>query len=69
MKDKFSDPPSCEFLKASMQAEMDAIEGYSDEAARTDDVVWKRAISSIAQDEMHHREVLENLSNRLKCEK
>jgi len=61
------DPPTCEFLKANLRAEMDAIEGYSDEANRTSDIVWKRAIQSIANDEMHHREVLEGISKQLKC--
>ena len=64
-----NDPPTCEFLKDNLKAEMDAIEGYSDEAARTNDAIWKRAIQSIAVDEMHHREVLEALSSAFKCTK
>jgi rubrerythrin len=63
------DFPTCQFLKDNMKGEMDAIEGYSSEADRTDDLVWKRAISSIAQDEMRHHAVLESVSKRLKCEK
>jgi rubrerythrin len=63
------DTPSCEFLKKNLKAEMDAIEGYTDEADRTDDIVWKRAISSIAQDEMRHHQVLESLAKQLKCNK
>jgi rubrerythrin len=48
---------------------MTAIEAYSDEASRSDDIVWKRAIQSIANDEMRHREVLEGVSTHLKCTK
>jgi rubrerythrin len=66
MKD---DNPSCPFLKENIAAEKAAIESYSKEASRTDDLVWKRAIRSISIDEMQHLEVLESISKKIGCEK
>ncbi len=67
MTNLMKDPPTCDFLKENIKAEKEAIESYTVESSRTDDLVWKRAISSISVDEMHHLEILEQIHRDLDC--
>ncbi len=59
----------CKFLEESIKDERGAIEKYMNEVARVDDPVLKRAIKSIAIDEMDHLEVFEAKSKQLGCER
>lgn len=62
-------PPSCEFIFRNIADERKAIHEYLQEARRTAELPLQYVFQKIAEDEMHHLEVLDDLATRIGCKR
>lgn len=62
-----SDPPSCSFLDMNIKDEETAIKTYMQESERTNDPELKELFKRIAEDEMNHLRLLDQMKRRLLC--